>query len=205
MVAYVRANPDVTDILFTGGDPLIMRTGCSSGTWTRCWCPTSSGSTSASAPRLPAYWPQRFTTDADADDLLRLFERVVAAGRHLAVMAHYSHPRELETDLAQEAVRRSDPPARRSAGQAPLIRHVNDSADVDRLIRAEVRPGAIPYYMFVERDTGARRYFEPRSSALRDLHGSGASGVRAGSHHPRAGDVGHARQGAGGRHRRHPR
>jgi hypothetical protein len=26
--------------------------------------------------------------------------------------------------------------------------------------RQEVRHGAIPYYMFVERDTGARRYFE---------------------------------------------
>jgi L-lysine 2,3-aminomutase len=27
-----------------------------------------------------AYWPQRFVTDRDADDLLRLFEKVVASG-----------------------------------------------------------------------------------------------------------------------------
>ena len=45
--------------------------------------------------KAPAYWPYRFVTDPDADDLLRLFERVRQAGRHVAIMAHYSHPREL--------------------------------------------------------------------------------------------------------------
>ena len=44
-----------------------------------------------------AYWPQRFVTDPDADDTLRLFERGRAAsGKNLAFMAHFSHPRELE-------------------------------------------------------------------------------------------------------------
>ena len=43
-----------------------------------------------------AYWPQRFVSDEDADDCLRLFEEVIAAGRHLALMGHYSHPVELE-------------------------------------------------------------------------------------------------------------
>jgi hypothetical protein len=45
--------------------------------------------------------------------------------------------------------------------QAPLIRHVNDNAENWRdMWRMQVRLGAIPYYMFVERDTGARGYFE---------------------------------------------
>ncbi|MCG3184762.1 MAG: hypothetical protein ICCCNLDF_02891 [Planctomycetes bacterium] len=45
--------------------------------------------------------------------------------------------------------------------QAPLIRHINDSAETWReLWDLEVRLGAHPYYMFVERDTGARGYFE---------------------------------------------
>ncbi len=83
-------------------------------------------------------------------------------------MAHYSHPRELETPIAEQAVRRI-----RSAGatvrcQAPLIRRVNDSAECwAELWRRQVRLGAVPYYMFIERDTGARRYFEvPLARAL---------------------------------------
>ena len=45
--------------------------------------------------------------------------------------------------------------------QAPVIRHINDDPDVwAQLWRTGVRLGAIPYYMFVERDTGARHYFE---------------------------------------------
>src|SRR5262249_51013903 len=107
------------------------------------------------------YWPYRFLSGEDADDLLRLFERVVAAGKHLAVMAHVSHWKELAPDAAGEAIRRL-----RSAGavirtQSPLVRHVNDDAAVwGRVWKEQVRLGCIPYYMFVERDTGASRYFK---------------------------------------------
>ena len=83
------------------------------------------------------------------------------AGLNLAIMGHYSHPVELSTEIAQQAVRRI-----RSTGaivrmQSPCIRHVNDDADTwADLWQRGVRLGAVPYYMFVERDTGARNYFE---------------------------------------------
>ena len=161
LVGYLRANPDVTDVIFTGGDPRIMRTGVLERYIDALLAPDLEHIDIRIGTKAPAYWPQRFTTDADADDMLRLFERVVDAGRHLALMAHYSHPRELETDVAQEAVRRIRATGAEVRCQAPLIRHVNDSADTwAEMIRAQVRLGAVPYYMFVERDTGARRYFE---------------------------------------------
>ena len=111
--------------------------------------------------KAPAYWPYRFVGNEDADGLLKLFEEIRESGRSVAVMAHYSHPKELSTPVAQEAVRRI-----RNAGavvrcQAPLIRRVNDHADTwATMWRNQVRLGAIPYYMFVERDTGAKDYFE---------------------------------------------
>ncbi len=40
-----------------------------------------------------AFWPYRFLTDRDADDVLRLFGKVVASGRHLALMAQLHHCR----------------------------------------------------------------------------------------------------------------
>jgi L-lysine 2,3-aminomutase len=111
--------------------------------------------------KSPAYWPQRFVTDPDADDVLRLFEDVVRSGRHLALMAHYSHPRELSTPIAEEAIRRIRSTGAVVRTQAPLIRRVNDEASVwTDMWKRQVRLGAVPYYMFIERDTGPQHYFE---------------------------------------------
>ena len=107
-----------------------------------------------------AYWPQRFVTDPDADDTLALFGEVIASGRTLAVMAHFSHPRELEPPVLAEAVRRIRDTGAVIRTQAPLIRSINDNpAAWQQMWRAQVRMGMIPYYMFVERDTGPQDYF----------------------------------------------
>jgi L-lysine 2,3-aminomutase len=108
-----------------------------------------------------AYWPQRFVTDKDADDVLRLFEKVVASGKNLALMGHYNHPAELRTRIAQLAARRIVSTGATLRIQAPLIRHINeDPAGWAELWTTGVRLGAVPYYMFVERDTGPSSYFE---------------------------------------------
>jgi KamA family protein len=169
LVEYLRRHPDVTDVLITGGDPLVMRTAALRRTIEPLLEARLPGLTSIRiGTKALAYWPFRFTTDADADDLLRLFEEVSERGMHLALMAHSSHPRELETPAAATAIRRV-----RSTGavircQSPLIRRVNDDARVwAQLWRAQVRLGAVPYYMFVERDTGPKEYFKvPLARAL---------------------------------------
>jgi KamA family protein len=179
--AYVRTREDIQSVLITGGDPLIMRT----AVLRRYIEPLLSVDHLVSiriGTKSTAYWPYRFITDKDADDLLRLFEQVRAAGKHMALMSHYSHPRELSTPAARAAVRRI-----RSAGavvrcQAPLIRHVNDSAEAwAEMWRLQVQVGAVPYYMFVERDTGPKKYFEVAlaealgifQEAYRDVSGLG--------------------------------
>jgi L-lysine 2,3-aminomutase len=76
-------------------------------------------------------------------------------------MAHVSHPRELETDAAQAAIRRLRSTGAVIRTQAPLIRGVNDAADTWATMWSRtVALGAVPYYLFVERDTGPRDYFE---------------------------------------------
>ena len=93
--------------------------------------------------------------------VFRLFERVVASGRNLAFQAHFSHPRELSTPAVQEAIRRIQLTGATIRAQAPLINHVNADAETwATMWRAQQRMGIIPYYMFVERDTGAKHYFE---------------------------------------------
>ncbi|WP_275939313.1 KamA family radical SAM protein [Polyangium spumosum] len=160
LVRYVEAHPSVTSVLLTGGDPLVMRTAL-----LRRYIEPLLAVPQIASIRLGtksmAYWPARFVEDSDAEDLLRLFEEVVAAGKNLAFMAHYSHPRELDTPMAERAIARVLATGATVRCQAPLIRHVNDDAKVwETMWRRQVRLGAIPYYMFVERDTGARHYFE---------------------------------------------
>ena len=166
---YLNAHHEVSDVLFTGGDPMVMKTHLIE----RYVAPLLDDdfrhvSTIRFGTKMLAYWPHRVLTDPDADDLLRLLERAVAAGKHVAVMAHFVHPRELGTPAVQAAIERL-----RSVGvvirtQGPVIRHINDDANAwAEMWREQVRLGLVPYYMFVERDTGAKRYFElPLERAL---------------------------------------
>ena len=162
LVAYLAAHEEVSDLLVTGGDPLVMRTKALRSYLEPVLRPELSHVQSIRlGTKSVAYWPQRWVTDPDADDLLRLLERIVASGRHVAVMGHYNHPRELSTPIAAEAVRRIRSTGAQVRMQSPVIRHVNDEpAAWAELWRAGVRLGAIPYYMFVERDTGPKGYFE---------------------------------------------
>lgn len=162
LVAYLKAHPEVTDVLITGGDPMIMRTKVLRKYIEPLLAPGLEHIQNIRiGTKAVAYWPQRFVSDSDADDCLRLFEEVAAADRHLAIMGHYSHPVELEPEVAREAIRRIRGTGAQIRMQAPLIRHVNDTPEAwASLWGTGVRLGLIPYYMFVERDTGARNYFE---------------------------------------------
>ncbi|MEV5836672.1 hypothetical protein [Nocardia sp. NPDC052112] len=76
-------------------------------------------------------------------------------------MAHFSHPRELSTTAVRQAIARIRNTGAVIRAQAPLVAHVNDDARVwADMWQQLVWLGVIPYYMFVERDTGARNYFE---------------------------------------------
>lgn len=160
LVAYLRSHPDVSDVLITGGDPLIMST----DQLRRHLQPLLEVDTVRTirlGTKSPAYWPQRFVSDPDADDLLRLFAEVVHSGRTLAVMAHYSHPIELEPEIARRAVSRIRNTGAVMYCQAPLMGHVNAKAETwERLWRDQLALGMVPYYQFVARDTGGRDYFK---------------------------------------------
>jgi L-lysine 2,3-aminomutase len=159
--AYLRQHREVTSVLITGGDPMIMGASVLRRYVEPLLEPDLGHIESIRiGTKSLSYWPQRFVTDPDADDTLRLFEQVVAAGKSLAFMAHFSHPRELEPSLVAEAVRRIRSTGAVIRTQAPLIRSINDDPRIwADMWRMQMRMGMIPYYMFVERDTGPQGYF----------------------------------------------
>ena len=159
VVGYLRDHPEVTNVLITGGDALVMSAGVLRR-YIDALLAVDTIDTIRLGTKALSYWPYRLLSDHDADDLLRLFDEIIARGRHLTVMAHFSHPRELSTAAVTAAIRRI-----RSTGaiircQAPVIRGINDQADVwAQLWTLTSRLGGVPYYMFVERDTGPQDYF----------------------------------------------
>ncbi len=161
LISYLSDHREVTSVLVTGGDPMIMGEPVLSRYIEPLLDPRLENLESIRiGTKSLGYWPQRFVTDPDADQTLRLFERIVASGRNLAFMAHFSHPRELESPMVAEAVRRIGSTGATIRTQAPLIRTINDSSlDWAAMWRRQVRMGMIPYYMFVERDTGPQDYF----------------------------------------------
>ncbi len=161
VTSYLSQHPEVTSVLITGGDPMIMGETVLRRYVQPLLDPALRHIESIRiGTKSLGYWPQRFVTDPDADDTLRLFEEVVGAGKSLAIMAHFSHPRELGSPQVADAVRRIRSTGAVIRTQAPLIRSINDDPAIwAGMWRAQMRMGMVPYYMFVERDTGPQGYF----------------------------------------------
>ena len=161
LVQYLREHQEISDVLFTGGDPMIMK-----AKMFRTYIDTL---LEADLPNLKtirigtkalAYWPYKFLTDDDADETLATFEEVTNKGLHLAFMAHFNHHKELSTGAVKAAIKRVRETGSEIRTQSPILAHINDDADMwAEMWRQQVQLGCIPYYMFVVRDTGAQNYF----------------------------------------------
>ncbi|MFQ5650978.1 MAG: KamA family radical SAM protein [bacterium] len=160
--SYLRQHPEVTDVLLTGGDPMIMN-----ARLLRTYLvPLLEDTTLASLRSIRigtkslSFWPYKFIDDPQADEILFLFRKIVDSGKHLAIMAHFSHPREMSTDAVRRAIRSIRATGAEIRTQAPILRHINDNAeDWAEMWQQQVQLGCVPYYMFVVRDTGAQHYF----------------------------------------------
>ncbi len=161
LVAYIKANPDLTDVLITGGDPLVMSA--------KKLSVYVDALLDANIPHIRnirfgtktlSFWPYRYLTDRDSGELLDIFRRITDRGYHLSVMAHVNHPRELSTDAFKAAVS-----AIRATGavirtQSPVLNNINAASGIwSEMWEKQVALGIIPYYMFIARNTGAQPYF----------------------------------------------
>jgi len=134
---YLRSHPEISDVIISGGDPLVMST----DRLVRLVAAVreiESVQTIRLATRVPVVLPQRIT-----DELLA----ALRPHHPLWVMTHFNHPRELTAEAAGALNRLAD------AGfpvmnHSVLLRGVNDDADVlASLFRGLVRHRARPYYL----------------------------------------------------------
>jgi len=161
LVQYLKEHSEISDVLFTGGDPMIIKA--------KMFRTYIDALLQADLPNLKtirigtkalAYWPYKFLNDDDADETLSIFEDVKNKGLHLAFMAHFNHHKELSTESVKAAIKRVRDTGAQIRTQSPLLAHINDDAEMwAEMWRQQVQLGCIPYYMFVVRDTGAQHYF----------------------------------------------
>lgn len=161
LVQYLKEHPEVSDVLFTGGDPLIMKS--------RILSHYIDALLDADLPNLKtirigskalSYWPYKFLTDDDADEVLELFKKITKKEIHLAFMAHFNHPIELSTPAVKAAIHRVRKTGAQIRTQSPVLAHINDDPQIwADMWQRQVSLGCIPYYMFVTRDTGAQDFF----------------------------------------------
>ena len=149
-IAYIREHPEISNVLLTGGDPLIM-------------------STSKLEPiiaqlreiphvkiirlgsKMPAFNPYRILEDPK---LHAMFERYSTPEQgRIYVMCHFNHPVEL-TAVAREGLQCLQAHSVVTINQTPMIRGINDDPGVlSQLMNELSYLGVPPYYVFQCRPT----------------------------------------------------
>jgi len=161
LVQYLKEHPEISDVLFTGGDPMIMKAKIfSTYIDTLLEADLPNLKTIRIGTKALSYWPYKFLTDDDAKESLEIFERITNKGIHVAIMAHFNHLVELSTGSVKIAIKVVRKTGAQIRTQSPLLAHINDDANMwAEMWKKQVQLGCIPYYMFVVRDTGAQDYF----------------------------------------------
>jgi lysine 2,3-aminomutase len=134
---YLRAHPEISDVIVSGGDPLVMATS-KLERLLAALRDIPSVQTLRLATRVPVTLPQRVT-----DELLT----ALRPHHPIWVMTHFNHPREI-TPAARAACRRFADAGFPVMNQTVLLRGVNDDlATLESLFRALVRERVRPYYL----------------------------------------------------------
>ena len=159
---YIRAHPEISNVLLTGGDPLIMSTSKLEPV-IRQLREIPHVQIIRIGSKMPAFNPFRILNDAS---LRKMFETYSTPEKRIYVMAHFNHPRE----LTKEALQGIDLLLRSGAivvNQSPLIRGINDDGGTLAQLFAKLSfIGVPPYYIFQCRPTeGNKAYSVPIEQA----------------------------------------
>jgi len=141
---YVRQHQEVTNVLLTGGDPLVLTTSKLENI-IRQLREIEHVQIIRIGTKIPAFNPYRIVDDPA---LLEMIKTYSTGWKKIYVMTHFVHPKEL-TDIAIKAVHLLQKAGAMVANQTPLIRGLNDDPEVMAALLGQLSfIGATPYYIF---------------------------------------------------------
>lgn len=168
---YIRAHKEISNVLLTGGDPLVMSTG-NLERIIRQLREIDHVEIIRIGSKVPAFNPQRIVDDPS---LLEMFEKYSSRNKKIYVMAHFNHPREL-TEVAVNGLESLIKSGVFVVNQTPMIKGVNDDPDVlAELFDKLSFIGVPPYYVFQCRPTlGNKIYVSPVERSYEIFEGAKA-------------------------------
>jgi len=153
---YIAQHPEVSNVLLTGGDPLLLSTRRLNRIFQQLRAIRHVRIIRIGS-KIPAFDPWRILDD---EELQAAFRRFSTSSRRMYLMTHFDHPREL-TRPAVEAVACAIRSGLICANQCPLIKGVNDDPDVLGELYSKLSSiGCPPYYLFQGRPTAGNQPYE---------------------------------------------
>lgn len=160
---YIRNNPQISNVLLTGGDPLMLKTKQLEHIIEQLR-EIEHVKIIRIGTRMPAFNPYRILNDPSFIDMIRKYS---TKDKRIYMMTHFSHVNEL-TDVALDAVSELISAGAVFSNQTPILRGVNDNPEsLAELLNKLAEAGVTPYYVFQCRPTkGNFKFSVPVEEAL---------------------------------------
>lgn len=153
-VDYLQDKPEVSNVLLSGGDPLLMNPSDLDHVFTKLR-ELSHIPIIRVGTKVPAYDPARIVKNPD---LVEVLQKHSYDDRKTYVVSHFNHPVEI-TDTARDAISCMKHAGVEMISQTPMIRGVNDDPRVlSTLLQKLSFLGVSPYYVFQCRPTAGNRH-----------------------------------------------
>ena len=161
LVSYLKAHPEVNEVILSGGDPLMADDQALSGLFVRLES-VSSIHRLRIHTRLPIVIPERVT-----DTLCQI---IAATALPVVMVLHSNHANEIDQSV-MDAVSQLRAVCRSVLNQSVILKGINDSADVlvalsERLFEA----GIDPYYLNVLDRVSGAHHFDVSDLEVAALH-----------------------------------
>jgi lysine 2,3-aminomutase len=152
---YIRQHPEITNVLLTGGDPLILSP-VKLEDIIRELMAIEHIRIIRLGTKVPAFNPYRIINEPALPEMIGKYS---TDRKKIYIMTHFVHPREL-TNAAVRAVNILQRAGAIVANQMPLIKGVNSDPEVLAELLANLSfIGAVPYYIFQCRPALGNRAF----------------------------------------------
>jgi KamA family protein len=148
-VEYIESHPEISNVLLTGGDPLIMSTSKLRPIIARLR-EIPHVKIIRIGTKMPAFNPHRILGDPS---LWEMIEEYSTEKGRIYIMAHFNHPNEL-TSVARQGLDTLHRHGATIINQTPMIRGVNNRVEtLQKLFNELAAMGVPPYYVFQCRPT----------------------------------------------------
>lgn len=154
-LAYIAKHPEISNVLLTGGDSLILATPKLRAILERLRA-IPHVKIIRLGSKIPVFNPMRIYED---ESLLETIREFSSAEQRIYVMAHINHPREI-TPQAKRGFEALHQAGAIVVNQTPVLRGINDDpAVLGELLDKLSWAGVTPYYFFVNRPVAGNSDF----------------------------------------------